>query len=100
LRRNIFFKKAIENILPPDIVYRKDKLGHSIPLKNWLRERKDVRDFVLDFLSIDVIKKRGMFNGGAVQALIKEHMDKRRNNSHRLWGLAVLEMWLQEHCDS
>ena len=94
------FKKAITNILPHDILHRKDKLGHSIPLKNWLRERKDVREFVLDHLSMDGVKKRGLFNGDAVQALIKEHMEKRRNNSHRLWSLAVLEMWMQQHFDT
>ena len=46
-------KKAIEPWLPHEIVYRKDKLGHSIPLKNWIRDNKHVREFVGDLISED-----------------------------------------------
>jgi len=91
------FKKAMERTLPHDIVYRKDKLGHSIPLKNWMRDHAGVREFVLDLLSRDTINKRGIFQPAYVSGLIDDHMKKRRNNSHRLWTLAVLEMWLRKH---
>jgi asparagine synthase (glutamine-hydrolysing) len=91
------FKKAMEKVLPHSIVYRKDKLGHSIPLKNWIRDNNEVRQFILDFISEDAIQKRGFFTYSYVHKLIKDHMAKRRNNSHRLWALAVLEMWLREH---
>ena len=91
------FKKAMENVLPRDIVHRQDKLGHSIPLKNWMRDDPAVQAFVMNYLNNGVIKKRGVFNPPFVKNLVNEHMAKRRNNSHRLWGLAVFEMWMQEH---
>lgn len=91
------FKKSMERILPNEIVYRKDKLGHSIPLKNWIRDHAGVREFVLDHLSGDTLKKRGIFQPDYVSGLIDDHMNKRRNNSHRLWTLAVLEMWMRKH---
>jgi asparagine synthase (glutamine-hydrolysing) len=94
------FKKAMEKVLPHKIIYRKDKLGHSIPLKNWIRENKQVGDFILDHVSTAVIKKRGYFNPERVDNLIDEHINKRRNNSHRLWALAVLEMWFRENLDN
>jgi len=93
-------KKSMEGLLPHDIIYRKDKLGHSIPLKNWIRDDPDVRGFILDFLSEDSVRRRGLFRYAAVEKMIAEHMKKRRNNAHRLWTLAVLEMWLREHYDS
>ena len=93
------FKKSMEKILPREIVHRKDKLGHSIPLKNWIREKKEVRDFVLDYLTETTVHNRGFFHYSYVKKLIDEHMRKERNNSHRIWGLAVLEMWLREHYD-
>ncbi len=93
------FKKAMENVLPREIVHREDKLGHSIPLKNWMRDDPKVQSFVMNYLNDGVIKKRGIFNPQFVQSLVNEHMAKRRNNSHRLWGLAVFEMWMQEHHD-
>ena len=93
------FKKAMENVLPHEIVHRQDKLGHSIPLKNWMRDDSQVQAFVMNYLNEGVIKKRGIFNPKFVQQLVDEHMAKQRNNSHRLWGLAVFEMWMQEHGD-
>ena len=94
------FKKAMENTLPHNIVYRKDKLGHSIPLKNWIRDNKQVREFVLDLVSKDTVKKRDLFDYRYVEKLTEDHLTKKRNNSHRLWALAVLELWLREHYDS
>ncbi|MCP4119551.1 MAG: asparagine synthase (glutamine-hydrolyzing) [Desulfobacteraceae bacterium] len=93
------FKKAMQNILPHNIIYRKDKLGHSIPLKNWMRDNDIVKQYLFHFISEEVLSKRGLFNISFVQKMIREHLTKKRNNSHRLWALAVLEMWLREHYD-
>jgi asparagine synthase (glutamine-hydrolysing) len=92
-------KKALEKVLPHTSVYRTDKLGHSIPLKNWMRDNREVKDFILDYISEETVRKRGFFRGTEINKMIREHMEKKRNNSHRLWSLAVLEMWLQEHYD-
>lgn len=89
------FKKSMETVLPREIVYRKDKLGHSIPLKNWLRDKSEVKEFVLDLLAESTVRRRGLFKADYISNLIKDHMEKRRNNSHRIWTLAVLEMWLR-----
>lgn len=93
------FKKTMAGILPDEIVFRKDKLGHSIPLKNWMRDNQKVKDFVFDHLTETTIKKRGYFNPKYIEKLIKQHLSKSRNNSHRLWALAVLEMWMQHNFD-
>jgi len=88
------FKKTMENVLPHDIVYRKDKLGHSIPLKNWMRDDQQVKTFISDMLSESVVKNRGFFNYEYVHKLLEDHLSKKTNNSHRLWALVVLELWL------
>jgi len=93
------FKKTMTGVLPDEIVFRKDKLGHSIPLKNWIRDNEQIKKFVLDFVSEATIKKRCYFNAEFVQKLVKQHLSKSRNNSHRIWALAVLEMWLRKHYD-
>ena len=94
------FKKAMEKKLPRDIVYRKDKLGHSIPLKNWMRDNEEVKNFILDYISEQTIRKRDIFQYKYINQLVEDHLHKKRNNSHRIWGLTVLEMWLQEHFDN
>ncbi|RUM38369.1 MAG: asparagine synthase (glutamine-hydrolyzing) [Desulfobulbus sp.] len=89
------FKKTMEVVLPHSIIYRKDKLGHSIPLKNWIRDDSRVREMILDHVSPSIVARRGFFKEQAISKLIDDHMAKKRNNSHRLWALAVLEMWMR-----
>jgi asparagine synthase (glutamine-hydrolysing) len=85
---------AVQGMLPDEIVHRKDKLGHSIPLKNWLREEPSVRQFVQNILSDRRLKDRGIVKSDYVHSLWQAHQTARQNNSHRLWGLTVLELWL------
>jgi asparagine synthase (glutamine-hydrolysing) len=90
-------KKAIEPWLPTEIVYRKDKLGHSIPLKNWIRDNPYVHEFVGDLLSKDRLGRRGLVDPEYVRKMWDDHMTLKVNNSHRLWSLAVLELWMDRH---
>lgn len=85
----------VDPLLPHDVVYRKDKLGHSIPLKNWIREHEKAKAFVFDLVSDETVLKRGIFNVDPVRKMKEEHLNKTRNHSHRLWALAVLELWLR-----
>jgi asparagine synthase (glutamine-hydrolysing) len=87
--------RAMEGVLPDEIVHRKDKLGHSVPLKNWFRSEPSVKEFVRDTLSEHGLKQRGLINSQYVQTLWENHQNYRQNNSHRLWSLAVLELWLR-----
>lgn len=88
-------KIVVEPLLPREIVYRKDKLGHSIPLKNWLIENATVKEFVFDLISESTLRSRNYFNPDYINTLKEDHLQRVRNNSHRLWALAVLELWLR-----
>lgn len=88
---------TMAGILPDSIVYRSDKLGHSVPFKNWMRESQPVKSLIRDVLSESTIKKRGLFSHSTIQTLIKQHERKTHNHSHRLWALVVLELWMQKH---
>ena len=90
----------MRDVLPREIVFRKDKLGHSIPMKNWMRDDQQVHGLMMDILSETSLRKRGLFNIKGVSQMISEHQTKRSNHSHRLWALMVLELWLQKHVDS
>jgi asparagine synthase (glutamine-hydrolysing) len=87
---------AVEPLLPHEIVFRKDKLGHSIPLKNWLRDHEKVRGFMMDRLSKKRIESRGLFRPAFIQTMIEQHLSRRCNHSHRLWALMILDMWLEK----
>ena len=92
-------KAVAEPLLPHEVVFRKDKLGHSIPLKNWMRENRDVREMMDDLLSPERVNKRGWFIFDRVDRMRREHDSKRANHSHRLWALMILELWMQHHAD-
>ena len=89
------YKKILEGVVPREILYDRPKLGHSVPMKNWLREDASIRDWVGDLLSGGVFKDSGLFRAEYVQRMIDAHLGKTHNNSHRLWGLSVLALWLQ-----
>lgn len=93
------FRKTLEGVIPDEIIFRKDKLGHSVPMKNWIRESKAVQDLVHETLSESTIKKRGFLNPKIIQTMISQHIDKKQNHSHRLWALMVLELWLENNID-
>lgn len=85
-----FFKKALEGILPPEILYRR-KEGFSIPIKNWLKD--ELRGLMADALNSRRIKELELFNPEYVQRLMAEHLDGQRNHSHRLWPLVLFSLW-------
>jgi asparagine synthase (glutamine-hydrolysing) len=92
-------KKTMTGVLPDEIVFRKDKLGHSVPMKNWMRDSPELIGLVDEILTEENIKKRGFFKPEFVRKMIDDHKAKKVNHSHRIWALLVLELWLQKHFD-
>ncbi len=93
------YKKILEGVLPREILYDRPKLGHSVPMKNWLREDSKLQKWVEEILSESALVKRGFFRPSVVRQLFEEHLSMRHNHSHRLWALVVLELWLKAWLD-
>ena len=93
-------KKALEGILPDEIVFRKKKMGHNVPMKNWMRESPIFRDLINKVLSPDSIRKRGFFKQSFIQKMMEQHLQKKKDYSHRLYSLLVLELWMQKNLDN
>ncbi len=68
-------------------------------MKNWLRDDKKVREWMFGTISDGSFKGRGFFRTGVIQRMIDEHVARKHNHSHRLWGLIVLELWLSTIVD-
>lgn len=98
-RTKRLFREAMEGTLPEVINHRRDKLGHSVPLKNWLRADGALGKAVKTTLRSEQFHARGILRPEAVERLIDEHDTRRENHSHRLWGFFVLEHWLRRHMD-
>ncbi len=93
-------KKALEGVLPDEIVFRKDKMGHNVPMKNWMRSTSKFRDLVHEVLSEEAMKKRSFFRPEAVKQMLDLHLSKKKDYSHRLYAMLVLELWLQNNLDA
>jgi asparagine synthase (glutamine-hydrolysing) len=92
--------KALQGILPDEIVFRKDKMGHNVPMKNWMRGTEIFRNLIDDVLSEDNLKKRGYFDSNFIRNMLELHMSRKKDYSHRLYALLVLELWLQKNLDN
>ena len=94
-RTKRLFRVAMEGVLPDIINHRKDKLGLSIPLKNWLRDESRIAGRLAEACSPKALEKTGIFRPDAVARLLREHRERRSNNSQRLWAILVLQLWLE-----
>src|SRR4030067_586735 len=83
-KRKYIFKKAVSNILPDEIVSR-SKRGFELPISHWFRN--ELKDFVLERLSDDSVRRMGFFYPSSVNKIIKEHINGNEDNSLQRWGL-------------
>ncbi len=86
-------KRAIGDLLPREIMERKDKMGFPVPLHLWARGRS--RDFFAEILLSSRCRQRGLFDVSEVEKL----MSYEPAFSRRLWGLLNLELWYRTFID-
>ena len=84
------FKKALESLLPGDILYRK-KMGFSIPLSQWLRsELKDLFEesvFSSSAISASFLEMK------IVRQMWRQHQSGTRDWGPELWTILFWEKW-------
>jgi asparagine synthase (glutamine-hydrolysing) len=86
------FKKALEQYLPDDILYRPKK-GFAVPLAGWFRG--PLKDKVQQVVCSDTLAQTGIFNMPYLQQLFDEHQSAARDHSAPLWTLLMFESFLR-----
>lgn len=89
-------KKAMEGILPNDVIYRA-KMGFGVPLRAWLCG--PLKSMQRDLLSTDSLLKRGLFDPEAVSRLISENEMGRSDHAYSILSLMCIELWCQGFID-
>lgn len=84
------FKKALESVLPHDIIYRKKK-GFGVPLEHWFRH--ELKSYAQEILLAKGTHLHQWLRRDAIQTLFNEHLETKINHSNRLWALLTLELW-------
>ena len=90
-------KKAFENKLPNEILYRK-KLGFPVPLNDWLGGK--FRKYTKNILLSRVAKNRKIYNIDNIKKILDS--DKLREDhgfAMKIWMLVNLELFIREYFD-
>jgi asparagine synthase (glutamine-hydrolysing) len=89
-------KRAMRGILPEPVL-RKKKMGFNPPAPQWING--ELKPLIAQFLAPQVIERRGMFCPDVVSRLIREHAERRRDNTLKIWGLLMIELWQRLYFD-
>ncbi len=87
-------KKALENHLPRDVIYR-PKTGFGAPLRKWMQN--ELRELLSDTLSDERLRNRGLFNPAAVRNLIINNDKGKIDASYTLLSLVCIEIWCRNY---
>lgn len=90
-------KKAMEPYLPRDIIYR-PKSGFGAPLRRWMRH--ELRELLGDVLSEESLRRRGIFDPGAVNKLIGQNNAGLVDAAYTLLSLLCIEIWCRRFADT
>lgn len=96
LKRKFILKKAVESILPKEVIWRK-KAGFGAPIRSWLRG--PLKPMVDDLLSETSVKQRGLFEPSTIQRIIRDYESGKEDLSLHIFNLLTLEIWFAEFLD-
>lgn len=80
-------KKAMEPMLPRDILYR-PKQGFAVPLAQWFR--RELRDLAYDTLFSE---DDGVLDRAYLKSIWKQHQQNRFDRSAYLWSVLMFRKW-------
>jgi asparagine synthase (glutamine-hydrolysing) len=91
-KQKVVLRELMKGKLPECVLTRK-KTGFDIPTHDWFRGV--LRPLLMDTLSTEAVEATGVFSAPAVEALIRDHMERRVNVGYHLWGLLTLFLWMK-----
>ncbi len=87
-------RELAKKYLPKEIITRR-KMGFSVPLDKWINE--NYKTFDQNFLAKRQLFESVGFDFNSILLHFQEHREKKRNWSHILWNLIVLERWFDKY---
>ncbi|MFC2130173.1 asparagine synthase (glutamine-hydrolyzing) [Bacteroidota bacterium] len=86
----IVLKKAVESILPHEIIYRK-KQGFWAPVNEWLRN--EWYDYAYSTVNESFFVKEKIFNKDYIDKVFKLHKSGKQNQGLQIFSLMTLSLW-------
>ncbi len=83
-------RQAMRNLLPAETILRR-KQGFTPPDRTWYKGESltYIRDLILGPRALE----RGYFEPGALQEIIEDHLQNRRDHRFLIWSLMCFEWW-------
>ncbi|MGC2321902.1 MAG: asparagine synthase (glutamine-hydrolyzing) [Terriglobales bacterium] len=85
-------RELMKGKLPRSILYRK-KSGFDIPAHDWFRGL--LKPLLLETLTEAAVEQTGLFRWRGIEAVVRDHLERRANFGYHLWGLLILFLWLK-----
>ncbi len=83
-------RHTFANRLPPSVLERR-KRGFGAPIGAWLRD--DLAELVGDLLGAERLRRQGLFDPGAVAALVDAHNRMRIDGTDAILALLTFQLW-------
>jgi asparagine synthase (glutamine-hydrolysing) len=96
MKQKYLFKKAMEGILPHDVIWR-GKAGFGAPIRNWLHG--ELKPMIDDLLSEGSLRRRGYFDPAVIARMREDDRTGAADHTYRLWALITLELWMRIFID-
>lgn len=86
-------RDAVSDLLPPNILARRDKRGLPTPFEHWIRG--PMKSYALGILTDPMLKNEGLVNYSLVKQLFRLHCSGGVDFGGLLWRLITLGLWLE-----
>jgi len=97
--KRYLFKQAFRKLLPAEVIAKK-KHGFGIPVAEWMKNYKPMRELAHDTLLSQRACERGYFRPEFIRHLFELHAgDQTSYYGDILWTFLVLELWHQQVVD-
>jgi asparagine synthase (glutamine-hydrolysing) len=98
--KRYLFKRAFRELLPPEIL-QKTKHGFGIPVANWMRLDKQLRELSHDTLRAARALERGYFRRRFIDYIFSKRQTEDPTGYYGdiIWTLLALELWHREVVD-
>jgi asparagine synthase (glutamine-hydrolysing) len=85
-------RRALDGLLPREIVWRRDKKGFPTPVGKWLRDARGAP--ALEVLRDPIRRSRYLLAQSAIDGCIRDHVEGRADRSWQLWRALSTELWM------
>ena len=98
-RTKVIFREAVENLIPPLILNRKDKIGFVAPSDELFRDKK-VMAFSEDIIFSESFRQRPYWKWEKVRRIFDAHTRGKIDVGDTIWKWINTELWLRRHFGS